>query len=768
MKIKCPYNFLLCTFIALLLSISLSGLGFGQDGGQDNIVRVDIAGNRRIETELIKSNISLKAGEPLSADAVSEDIKRIFRLGFFEDVSAELRRTPDGVVLVYNVKEKPVVVDLRIRGNDEIESDKILEVVGIKEGRIIELEKVNASVEAINRLYSDEGFVGTEVSSEIEPGAEGTVSLAFDIKEGKKAFIKEVEFVGNQSVKADEITKAIYSKPRWFLTFITRRGLYRQDEILRDSDRIRSFYLDRGYLDAKVDKPEIVFDEEKEGFVVTFRIEEGGQFRVGDIRFEGDLIGTEEELEKIVRLQSGGILSRGVLTADIDAITTFYGDKGYAFANVDPGLQVNRENLTADINFNIEQGDQVTIRRIDIVGNTRTRDKVIRREILIEEEQLFSASKIRAIRPRVSRLGFFEDNVEVATQRVPDAEDELDVSVKVAERPTGFFSIAGGFSSVETVLFAGQIQESNLFGYGKRLSLSAQIGGVTRLFSLNYQDPNFLDSDYTFDVLGFNTNRQFRDFDRESFGGSIGFGKRLIRDLTGRVSYRFESVDVGDVDGDSLLLISDTERKISSITAGLIWDSRNNLLDPSRGNISRASVEFAESFLGGDTDFTRYTASTRFFFPFLYGTVLSFAGQYGLIDLRNVGNDLVVSERFFLGGPDSLRGFEFRRLGPRVPTDDGDFVIIGGTQELVLIAEFIFPIIPQAGFKGVLFFDVGNAFNDTEDLSFNPQDLRRDYGLGIRWASPLGPLRLEVGFPLGDRLPGEDAFEVQFTIGTLF
>ncbi|MGH7908783.1 MAG: outer membrane protein assembly factor BamA, partial [Thermodesulfobacteriota bacterium] len=492
------------------------------------------------------------------------------------------------------------------------------------------------------------------------------------------------------------------------------------------------------------------------------------QYQVKDIKVEGDLVASEDELMKLLTLQIGKPFSRAAIAEDISRLTTFYGDKGYAFANVDPDFKIDRENLTVDISFKIEKGKEIYIRNIDIAGNIRTRDKVVRREIPIQEQRLFSSSRIQAIKPRIFRLGYFEENIEVSTDRVPGTEDQLDINVKLKEKPTGFFSIAGGFSSVETFIFAGQIQESNLFGYGSSLSLSAQIGGVTRLFLLNYTDPHFLDSDWTLDVLGFQTDREFQDFSRFSFGGSVTLGRRLFRDVTGRITYRLEHVDVDDVSEDASLLISETPRLISSVGVGFVWDTRNNVLDPTSGNISRTAVEFAGGPFGGNTDFIRYTASTRFFFPFYLNTVFSVAARYGLIDFRNLGNELLVSERFFLGGPNDLRGWELRRVGPRVPEDDGGFVIIGGVQEVFFTVEYVFPLIPQVGFKGVVFFDMGNAFNDGQNLSVDPRDLRKDYGFGIRWVSPLGPLRFEVGFPIGDTLPGEDPYELQFTVGTLY
>jgi outer membrane protein insertion porin family len=768
MKTKSQYSLLLSSLIIGFFTLSFTRVVFGQE----NIVRIDIEGNKRVETDLIKINVSSKVGEPISKETVSSDIKRLYKLGFFEDVSAEVKETTEGLVLVYVVKEKPVVVDLRVRGNKKIKTDKILNVIEVKEGRIIELDKVQKSSAAIKKLYSDEGYAAADVSYDIEPKTEGTVGLTFNITEGKKAYVKEVNIVGNEALKTKEVKEAMQTKPKWTFTFITNRGLYKQEELERDSDRIRALYLDNGYIDVKVSKPEIVFSKEKDGFIVTYRIDEGKQFTVKDVKVEGDLITSEEELMKLLGLKSGVPFNRSAVGGDITKLTTFYGDKGYAFANVDPSFKIDREHLTVDINFVIEKGKEIYVRNIDISGNLRTRDGVIRREIPIQEQQLYSTSKVEAIKPRVTRLGYFEENVDVTTDRAPGTDDQLDVNVKLKEKPTGFFSVAGGFSTVETFIFAGQIQESNLFGYGKTISLSAQIGGITRLFYANYSDPHFLDTNWQFDVLGFQTDRDYQDFSRFAYGGSVTFGREILRYqngiLSGRVTYRFEHVDTDNIDEEAFLLISDTPRNISSFTAAIVWDSRNNLIDPTSGNITRLGIEYAGGPLGGNTDFIRYSASTRFFFPFVLGTVFSVAGRYGLIDFRNLGNEIIVTERYYLGGPNDLRGFEYRRVGPRVPTDDGGFVIIGGVQELYFTAEYIFPLLPRVGFKGVVFFDMGNAFNDGQTLSFDPRDLRKDYGFGIRWVSPLGPLRFEVGFPIGQLLPGEDPYEIQFTVGTLF
>jgi len=734
----------------------------------NRIIEIKIEGNRRVETELIELNITSKVGENLSTASVREDVKKIYGIGSFEDVNAEIDRTPEGIVLVYNVKEKPIVADLRIRGNDDIKSDDILEVITVREGKIIDLNNVKKSQEVISQLYEEKGLVGTVVDYNIEPEGDGTVSVTFDIKEGKKAYIKQVNFVGNEKLKTKVVKKGIYSKPKGMFSFISKKGLYNPREVQNDSERIRTTYIDNGFLDIKVSKPEVEYSDDKGGFIITFNINEGDQFRVNELSFQGDLIVPEEELREILALKSGEIFRGSLLAKDISGLTTFYGDKGYAFANAEPAFALNRDALTVDIRFNLEKGPEVYINEIDIVGNYRTRDKVIRREIPIQEQQLYNASEVQAIRPRVTRLGFFENNVEVVSERVPGQEDKLDLEVKVEEKSTGFFSVAGGFSSIETFIFAGQIQESNLFGYGKTVSLNAQIGGVTQLFFLNYADPNLWDTDWTLDALLFRTDRTFRDFDRSSYGGSVTIGRRVWKWLNANMTYRIENVKISDIDSNARLILTSSDRTISSLGVGLKWDSRNNLLDPSKGNLTQTNLEFAGGPFGGNTDFIKYVLSSRQFLSLWFNTVFTVRGRYGIIDFSHIGNDLVVGERFFLGGPNSLRGYGFRRVGPRVPTADGNFVIIGGVQELLLSADYVFPLVPSAGLRGVLFFDMGNAFNDGENLTINPSDLRKDVGFGFRWVSPLGPLRLEIGIPLGDRLPGEKSYEIQFTVGTLF
>ena len=730
------------------------------------VAEVVISGNRRTETSLIDLNIETKQGDEYSPQTVKEDLKRIYELDFFQQVLVDVKTTEGGLSVEFIVEENPVLADLKLSGNDKLKEDDIKEVLAFREGRIVSLRKITEGREIILALASEKGLVGTDVEYEIEPRGDGVVDVVYRIDEGERKYIKEVELIGNSKVETKKIRKNMYSKPKYLLSFITKRGLFKIEEIERDSDRIKAVYIDNGYLDIKVSEPGIRYNEEKDGYVVSFSIEEGLQYKVSRITFSGELAGDQDEIRPKLELLPDSVFSSFVLQSDIGKVTDFYGDKGYAFANVTPDVRLDKANNLVSVDYSIEKGKEVYIRNINILDNTRTRDHVVRRELSLQEQSLYSVSKLRAARYEAARLGYFEDNVEVLTHRVEGTEDLLDVDVKVEERPTGFFSFGGGVSSVENFLFSGQIQESNLFGYGKTLSLDAQIGGVTKALSLNYRDPYFFGTNWLFDVSLYAHDRDYRDFERSAQGISLGVGRRIKRYFQGRVFQEFSKQDVHNVRGDAQLVLSETERTIVSTGLGLSWDKRNNYLDPTKGFLLSTSVEYAGLF-AGNTDFIKYNATAKSWIPFWKSTYFAARANYGLLHLIDAGDDLIVEERFFLGGPNTLRGFRYRRVGPRRPTDTGGYVIIGGVQQILASLDFVVPLSKTVGLKAVAFFDIGNAF-DQDEFSLNPSNLRKDAGFGIRWISPLGPMKLDIGFPIGERLRDEAKYEVQFTIGNLF
>ena len=731
------------------------------------VAEVAISGNRRTETSLIDLNIGIKQGDDYSSQTVKEDLKRIYELDFFQQVLVDVKEVEGGLRVEFIVEENPVLADLKLSGNDKLKEDDIREAVALREGRIVSLRKITEGREIILALASEKGLVGTEVEYEIEPRGDGVVDVVYKIDEGEKKYIKEVELIGNNKVETKKIKKNMYSKPKYFFSFITKRGLFKIEEIKRDSDRIKAVYIDNGYLDVKVSEPGIRYDEEKDGYVVSFSIEEGVEYKVSEITFSGELTEDEDEIRPELGLTPGAVFSSFVLQADIGKIADFYGDKGYAFANVTPDVRLDKKDSLVIINYSIEKGGEIYVRNINILDNSRTRDHVIRRELSLQEQNLYSVSKLRAARYEVGRLGYFEDNVEVVTHRVEGTEDLLDVDIKVEERPTGFFSFGGGVSSVENFLFAGQIQESNLLGYGKTLSLDAQIGGVTKVFSLNYRDPYVFGTNWLLDVSMFTHDRDYRDFERAAKGVSLGVGRRIKRYFQVRVFQEFTKQEVQNVRGDARFVISETDRTIVSTGVGISWDKRNNYLDPTKGFLLSTGVEYAGLF-AGNTEFIKYNATAKSWIPFFKGTYFAAKANYGLLHLINAGDDLVVEERFFLGGPNTLRGFRYRRVGPRRPTtDSGGYVIIGGVEQILASLDFVVPLSKTVGLKAVAFFDIGNTFEKGE-FSLSPSNLKRDAGFGLRWISPLGPMKLDIGFPVGGRLPDEEKYEVQFTVGNLF
>ncbi len=774
MRIK---GFMFCLAVFLVVATFSTEGPMAQDrrGGAEleepqtfkgKVAEVVISGNRRTETSLIDLNIETRQGDKYSPQTVKQDLKRIYELGFFQQVLVDITRIQGGLRVEFIVEENPILADLKLSGNDKLKEDDIKEAVAFREGRIVSLRKITEGREIILALASEKGLVGTDVEYEIEPRGDGIVDVVYKIDEGERKYIKEVELIGNSKIETKKIRKNMYSKPKYFFSFITKRGLFKIEEINRDSDRIKATYIDNGYLDIRVSEPGIRYDEEKDGYVVSFSIEEGVQYKVSRITFSGELVGDQDEIRPDLELLPDSVFSSFTLQSDIGKITDFYGDKGYAFANVTPDVRLDKKDNLVSIDYSIEKGKEVYIRNINILDNTRTRDQVVRRELSLEEQSLYSVSKLRAARYEAARLGYFEDNIEVLTHRVEGTEDLLDVDIKVEERPTGFFSLGGGVSSVENFLFAGQIQESNLFGYGKTLSLDAQVGGVTKVLSLNYQDPYFLGTNWLLDISMYTQDRDYRDFERAAKGISVGVGRRIKRYFQVRVFQEFSKQDVHNVRGDALFVLSETDRTVVSTGVGLSWDKRNNYLDPTKGFLLSTAVEYAGLF-AGNTEFVKYNATAKSWIPFWKDTYFATKANYGLLHLIDAGDDLVVEERFFLGGPNTLRGFRYRRVGPRRPTDTGGYVIIGGVSQILGSIDFVVPLSKTVGLKAVAFFDIGDSF-DKGEFSLNPSDLRKDAGFGLRWISPLGPMKLDIGFPIGERLRDEEKYEVQFTVGNLF
>lgn len=735
-----------------------------------------IQGNQRVDPAAIHAVIRVKPQEPVSLEQIDRDVRAIFELGRFEDVTARVEERDGVKVLVYQVKERPLVRQIRIEGNKEIKDEKLRSLVTLKPPDIYSPPQVGRSVEAIHKAYEEEGYYAAEVTSEVEINDRNEATVTFRVKEGEKVLIDTIRFEGNTVFTDRELRKVMETKERWFLSWITGRGTYREEMLQNDLEIIADQYFNKGHIRVRVKQPQLTLTADQKYMDVLIEIDEGEQFRVGRVDVQGDLLKSREDLLALTKLREGDIFSREKLRQSIFALNDLYADQGYAYVNVSPLTQIDPEQRLVDLVYDIEQGIQVQIERIRISGNTKTRDKVIRREMKLVEGDLYSSSQLKESRRRINNLGFFEE-VKVNTSKGID-EAHMDIDVEVKERPTGTFTLGFGYSSVDGVVGQGSVQQDNFLGRAWKLNLAGSYGGKATTYQVGILEPYFLDTQLSLGFDAYNTRREWTEFTKKTTGGDIKGGYPVTENSRVFFIYKYEEKEIFDVDPEASFLIREQEgtSTLSSLFGSWTLNTTDYRIDPSKGFVTQLSAEFAG--LGGTEKFAKYVADHRHFWPFKWGTVFSAHGQVGYI--QEIGNrDIPIDERFFLGGLNTIRGFKTREVGPRVrrvttvvdpltgavtSVAGDDFDFIGGDKEAFFNFEYIFPLLKEMGLKGVVFFDTGNAWGEDEDFF---SDLRYSTGFGIRWLSPMGPLRLEWGYNL-DPEEDEARSDFQFSVGKFF
>lgn len=739
-------------FFCLLLAVS----AYGQE--IYSVSDITVEGNQRVKAQTIRDAIKLQAGQEVTARQIDAAIQDIYDLDRFSDVVAEVVERNGVRVLNFKVVERPLVRRIRFEGNDKLKTDKLRQAVTFRVPGLYDPREIRKSIEAMEIEYVKEGYYAAEVSADkhIVPNNEALVT--FQIDEGSLVRIKQIEFIGNTVFERDELMDFMDSREKWFLSWLTGRGKYNEMILAQDLERIADAYMDRGYVRVNVRKPVISLVDDSRHMLVLVTIDEGDQYRVGKIGARGDLLMREGEILNLLPLRPGEVFSRSLLRQGVESVTDLYADQGYAYANVTPLTRVDDDNLTVDVNLEIEQGNQVTVERIEISGNASTRDKVVRREMRLVEGELYSATALKRSRARINNLGYFEA-VDVTTNPGSD-EEHIEIDVNVKERPTGTFSIGAGYSSVDGFVGQGSITQENFLGRGWKMRLAASVGGESSTYQVGLTDPYFLDMNLTLGFELYQTDREWTDFSRRATGGAVKVGRAVGEYSRVLFVYRYEEKDIYDVDADASFEIREEEgtSTISSITSTYSRNTTDYRPDPSRGGALDVSWEFAG--LGGTEKFSKYLLDYRHFWPAFWTTTFSAHGRVGYVHAYD-GQEIPLDERFFLGGINSLRGFESREVGPRDP-DTGDY--IGGDKQTYFNFEFIFPLAKDLGIKGVTFFDVGNAWADDEDWF---EEWRYSTGAGIRWMSPLGPLRLEWGYNL-DPKEFEDRSRFEFMIGRFF
>jgi outer membrane protein insertion porin family len=723
--------------------------------------QIVVEGNRRVESRYIQSVLNISEGQTVSAADIDRGLRNIYATGRFSDVVAETVEAGERVHLVYRVTERPLLREVVFTGNHEIDDEKLSTIISSKEVDFYRPQVLAPAIRKIKQVYVQEGYYATEVVPQVDVNDRNEATLTLKIEEGERVFVTSIRFEGNTVFTEKELKKKLFSKEKWFLSFITERGAYKEDMLLADRDVITDQYYNRGYIQVEVKKPIMTLLDDKESMDVVFEIEEGKQFRIGAVDIQGDLLGSKEDILAKLTLRPGEVFSRKMLRENMMQVNDLYADEGYAFVNVSPVTDVDPFLQQINIVLNVEQGVRVSIGRISVAGNTRTRDKVVRREMRLTEGDLYSASKMNNSRRRINNLGFFEE-VNLTTSRGSD-DAHMDIEVDVQEKATGSFSVGAGFSSADGLLLQGALSQENFLGRALRFDLSAALGGSSTTFRLGLLDPYFLDRNIAFGGDLYNTEREWTDFTRKTTGGDIKLGVPLSETMRSFFIYRFEKKDIFDVDEDAPRSITDQEGKhtLSSFTASLSRNTTDYRPDPTRGNISELSVEYAG--LGGTEKFIKYIVDHRYFYPLPWGLVFSAHGQVGYIQ-EMAGQDSPLDERFFLGGMNSLRGFNSREVGPYEIEDDGEEYFYGGNKEAYFNLEVAFPLVKSMKMKGLVFFDTGNAWDKDQEFF---TDMRYSVGVGMAWNSPMGPLRFAWGRNL-DPLDFEETSVFDFSVGKMF
>jgi outer membrane protein insertion porin family len=725
------------------------------------IARIAPEGNTRIDSGAILRNISSRAGEIYDTEQLRDDLKKVFKMGYFEDVKLKVTDTEKGKDIIFEVKEKPVIGQVVISGYDELKEDAIREVVTVAPNTILNPNKLREAVDNILALYKSKGFYNTKATTELTYPKPERVDIRFVIKEGKKVYIKKIRFAGNESFKDRKLKKVMGTKEKGLFSWLTDSGVLKREILDQDAARITAFYHNNGYIEATVGKPEVTQDGK--WLFITIEISEGDRYKVGNIELTGDIIGEKQDIYSRLKIQEEEFLNRGVLREDILRISDYYSEFGYAFAEATPAVDTNKEEKIVDIGIDINKGDLVYINRITIKGNTRTRDKVIRRELRVAENGVFDSKALRLSHRRLQRLDFFEE-VSITPEPTPD-KTKMDLIVEVKEKPTGAFSIGAGYSSVDDLMFMAEISQNNFLGRGQRLALQASLSGTSTRYNLGFTEPHFYDSQLLVGLDLYDWEREYDTYTRDSSGFAVRFGYPLWWDWNVLFSYGYDDTSLTDVSpfADPSIIESMDINKSSFVTLAFTRDTRNSLYVTTEGSLTTLRTEYAGGFLGGDSQYTKLEGSRSIFFPgfFFDETAIHFRLAAGQVWESEEGK-LPDFEKFYLGGINTIRGFPSRSVGVRPYADNPDYVI-GGKIMWYANAEYHFPLVKEGGLRGLFFYDAGNVYEN--DWDFN--DVKQSAGLGVRWLSPMGPMRLEWAYVI-DPEPYEDNSNWEFSVGGAF
>jgi len=757
------FKYLILVFTFLAFGFTSLNFALAQTKEGKMVVAVRVKGNKAISAPTVISKIKTKEGASYSQEVINDDIKRLYVLGYFTDVTIDAEEYKEGVMVTVIVEEKPVVKEIVFEGNKSMRSARIKKVMQVKEGDMLNFSKLSEDVSEIRLLYEKNGFHQVSVQYEIEKDqVHNQAIIKVKIKEKVRIRIKKVNAEGNASIKTKKILELMQTKPAWLF----RRGYFDEQLFEDDLTRIKIYYRDFGFLDISI-TPELKYDEEKGIMYITLKIDEGNKYHIDRVLIRGNIVAPEEEIRSLVTLKTGDAFSYTKLRETLEGVRSFYYQRGYMNADIKIDRALSAKKYSIDIILDIDAREIVYIGKIDVKGNSKTKDMVVRRELRVFPGDRFDGDKIRRSKERLYNLGFFED---IYFETKPTTNPNIsDLEIHVKESKTGEFAFGAGYSSVDQFIGFVQITQKNFdilnwpyfTGDGQNLILKAQ-GGVTRLdFTLSWTEPWILDYPilFGFDAYHrthFRTTQVGYGYQERRSGGNVRLGKEFLEYFNANFMYRLENVDISDVSSEATSDLKDEEGQnwLSSMILGVGFDNRDNLFSPTRGIVVGASLENTGGFLMGNKDFVKgYLWASLYVMP-INKIIVEFRGRAGLASSYGNTDSVPIYERFYAGGANSIRGYRERKVGPRDPRSNDP---IGGESTAIGNVEITFPIYEKL-VKGAVFYDVGNAWDKWE--KFGKGGFKQGAGIGVRVKTPIGPISVDWGYPLSEN--HDDKKEGQF------
>jgi outer membrane protein insertion porin family len=748
--------------------LAAAGAAGAQEFQPFTVKDIRVEGVQRTDPGTVFSYLPVKVGETLTAEKAQQALRALFATGFFKDVRLEA----ENGVLVVLVEERPAIAQVDFSGVSEFPLDSLrraLRDLGLGEGRIFDRAVLESAEQELKRQYLSRGKYAAEVQTTVTPLERNRVAVSFAVSEGEVAKIRAINIVGARAFAEAELLGLFVLRTPGWLTWYTKHDQYSRQRLSADLETLRSHYLDQGYLDFTVESTQVSITPERKGIYITVNISEGEKYTVSDVRIGAQTLVPAAELDKLLRIKAGDVFSRQRLIESQKAIAERLGNDGYAFANANAVPEVNREQRTVAFTLLIDPGRRVYVRRINVVGNDKTRDEVVRREMRQLEGAYYDASKIQLSRRRIDRTRFFSD-VAVNTAPVEGRPDQVDVTYTVEERATGALSLGVGFSTLDRVVLSASITQPNVFGTGKYLALELNSGTVNKVYSLSYVDPY-----YTVDGVsrGFDIYRREVDastlatsaYGTNTLGGGVKFSYPLSERVTVSFGALAESVEVTTFETSSAVykdFVAEfgSQYRYGALTAAWARDTRDSLIITTDGLLTRFSTELA----GGDLQYYRLGINQQFYWPLSRSLTLFLNTDLGYASGRG-GKPLPFFKNYYAGGPGTVRGYEDFSLGPR----DVEGNSLGGTRRVVGNVELLFPMPGAAQDRSLrlgLFVDAGQVYADGAPVELS--EMRAAAGIALAWASPIGPLRLSYAAPLNEREGVDRVQRLQFKFGTAF